>query len=710
MNMKAIFFAGLFSLLLIMSSAHAWYSENGVNYGRRTIITINATLDGWMDFTENVTYNTNMTATFNDIRYMGPDGTILPYCIYKNVTSSWAYIFVNVSNTVKNQNISIYRYYNYTNATSQENCTNAMGFLNDKYHSNSWTNGAGNLTVDPVNNSITVSSVAGAPAYAYVNMKAYGNNTRFEFMVKNIGTTGNEWDFVFADKAGYGASVNGYDMYGDGQAATNFNMERTTTGDRVIDTAWTPDTLWHNITILKNSTGEFNLWFDTTSYGTGSDNTYNTYNYLTLLEGRTANFTINNISAYKFSGTNIIWSKIDDASYTSDSLSGCASGNPLILYIQSLDEINSTYPITGTMNGYITAVPTGGGAIETYNFTSNTQNISLCRGLGIIYLSGNIQYSATGYSTRYYNFQNYISSTSSPLGINLYLLNNGNSTTATFVVKDQFSNAVSGLILDIERYYPETNTFRIVSAPMTNSNGMSTTYITPDSVQYQFQMYKDGTLIYTIPADTVSSYLLAQGPVALLMGSSTINILPYLQDYVTTTVTNDTQGNITAYYNDQTGFLSNMTLTVSRVSSLANTVVCSITNITTPSGYIICKTGGPLTTGLYSYTLQGGMSTTLNNMVYVFQSGSFDYGATNTKLFGECSDIANQAGCQEGVFITLMFVIACIMIGIVSPVASIVMMMFGLWITMQIGLFAMTFDVFIGLLLVAGIVIWRIRQ
>lgn len=72
--------------------------------------------------------------------------------------------------------------------------------------------------------------------------------------------------------------------------------------------------------------------------------------------------------------------------------------------------------------------------------------------------------------------------------------------------------------------------------------------------------------------------------------------------------------------------------------------------------------------------------------------------------------MSNLTGCREGVFIALLLTLVCIFVGLVSPVAAIVMMIIGLWVSVQLGLFAITFDVFIGLLLMAGIVIWRIRQ
>ena len=695
-----ILFSMVLMTLLFSSTAYAWYSEDGNNYGRRTIITINASINGWIDFAENITYNTNMTTTFKDIRYIGPGGELFPYCIYKNMTDEWAYIFVNVSGTVENQNISIYRYYNYTNATSQENCLDAMGYLQDMYHNNTWTNGTGLLSMNS-SNYITVGEAAG---FSYSPIKANFNNTRFEYMVKNKGTTNNDWMFYFAKDSGYAAGVNGYYQEADGQNTNNFDFYRTDVGTPLIDNSWTQDSAWHNITIFKNSSGYVNYWDNGVWYGAALEEVYDRFNYITLVEGRTQSLIAGNISIYKMGDRDNYYSTSSDSGYTIGDFGSCGS-SPTVLTFQTLDEMNVSLPVTGIMNGYIEATPSGGGTKEIYNFSTSSQNYSLCREIGSIYASGMIQYSATGYSTRYYNFYNLPANTASPFGVNLYLLNNGNSTLVTMTVKDQSSNIQPGIIVNVQRYYPEINAYRTVAAPKTDGNGITNTYLTPYTVQYQFALQKEGSILNTISASTITS-----SDLTLQLSPSVINYIPYFWNRISVSVSSpDSLGNVSVYYNDNSGYLRNMTFRVTKISALGNSEICTRFNDTTPSGYFKCNIGN-ISGGVFAYTLVGGMNDVVGNIYYDFGSGMFGDGTYSSRLFGDCNSIGNLGACREGLFITFILVLVCVLIGLFSPVAAIILMLVGLVVTTMTGLYALSMPTLIGLILMGLIFVWRIRQ
>ena len=114
------------------TQATSWWNSS---WPYRKNITINNsansnTLANYQVFV-NVTYNSNMSSTFNDLRFTYYNSTSgnetgLNYGIEKNVTSSYAEVWINVSQIPANSYQTVYMYYGNLGASSTGNLTNVF--------------------------------------------------------------------------------------------------------------------------------------------------------------------------------------------------------------------------------------------------------------------------------------------------------------------------------------------------------------------------------------------------------------------------------------------------------------------------------------------------------------------------------------------------------------------------------------------------------
>ena len=165
---------------------------------------------------------------------------------------------------------------------------------------------------------------------------------------------------------------------------------------------------------------------------------------------------------------------------------------------QTLDRI-IPFTFDGTFDLWI-----GGGSImRTSSITnsSNLQDMALCLSPNETIITDSIidydESTGTTYTNRFYYFDNKeINNVSED--IPMYLLNSSLSTSFILKVQDDSLLPVSNAIIEIQRYYPGTDEFRVVQIAKTDDSGKSIGFFQTETVDYRFIIKKDGeTLLET---------------------------------------------------------------------------------------------------------------------------------------------------------------------------------------------------------------------
>ena len=380
----------------------------------------------------------------------------------------------------------------------------------------------------------------------------------------------------------------------------------------------------------------------------------------------------------------------------------CLSGMNKSVQLRFFNETSPYNAVNATMNAYLYS-----NEGYTYNFTATNTTHDIC-----IYPSdanytvyGQIQYSgnvAGEYSTRDYfldaeifdnNFRN----------LDLYLLTGGLSTRIKFTIKDQYSNLKSDVVVKIQRYYPETNSYKTVAAPRTDANGIFNTYLVPYDVYYKFIIQSGGVVLDTIQAMTITS-----SDITLMIQPTTIiDWIKYWQLIGGNVEYDSTTGMLTAKYYDNSGYISSARFFVSRVGALQEITMCDLRNTSTPTGQMNCSVGN-ITGYVIRWKIEANL--TISSNFYLINNGLIDHTSpVMSTLFGNCQATENVLRCKEGLFIAFLIMLVCVSVGFFSPPMAIVFGLGGLIVTWMTGLYAITIQSIIGLVFIGLIMIFVMR-
>jgi hypothetical protein len=342
---------------------------------------------------------------------------------------------------------------------------------------------------------------------------------------------------------------------------------------------------------------------------------------------------------------------------------------------------------------------------SSYSFTFNNQtSFANCLNSTSSYQDNAvIQYvdNGTAYTTRYFWLDNRTINNTAQT-INLYLLPTAQGSAVSIALKDSSGTAITNAYVQIQRYYPNVNAYRIIEILPTDVNGMITAFLQLNTAYYRFVITRNGVVIGTIPQQFITTTSLT-----LNLNSNVQSSWLQYWNQITGNVTyNYANGNITAVYQDTSGYLVNATLTVSQIGALVTSTLCSITNTSIPTGSMVCYIGNA-TGNVFSYTLSGTLSNGDTNNI---ATGTLQYAQTSI-LFGNCSNPANALGCQDGMILTFFLVLVCILIGVtISPATSLILMCAALGISSIIGLYTVSLDTLVGLFAVVGVIIYKMGR
>jgi len=301
----------------------------------------------------------------------------------------------------------------------------------------------------------------------------------------------------------------------------------------------------------------------------------------------------------------------------------------------------------------------------------------------LIFDSYRLEYVANKYKKRYY----YLNLTNNSLNpIDLYLLSLTNSTDITIQIKDESGNLLEDVTLNLKRYYVTSNSYLTVAMAKTDVEGEAIFDVDFDDAFYEFfATYGDfstkttGSKIFktpiTIRINTQSSPFAKLDSITRIRSNISFNNLTQTFSY---------------FFSDEDGNTRTGTLEVLRGS----TVVCN-TTASSSSATLLCK---------YNLT---------NETSRIYAVGYIDGSKIPTAIIEEASAFIQEAKAlfgRSGLFYTALFAGSVAALGVFSPAVSVIMFLVGLGAMMFMGINLISTIVYILIVIIGLMVVWRLKS
>jgi hypothetical protein len=299
-------------------------------------------------------------------------------------------------------------------------------------------------------------------------------------------------------------------------------------------------------------------------------------------------------------------------------------------------------------------------------------------------VDGTIDYSSLPqYEQRHYFLDNaMVSNTTGSL--NLYMLNTTFATLTQFTVQDNNGVVQPDVIIQLQRWYTGTNTYRTVVMGKTDASGNAVIRIEQINAWYLIVFESGGTILQTFPSQEITS------------STNTLKLNPqshaeFWNYYgkVASQCNQNVSNWLTCMVTDTSGVMQSARLVLQRYGATDWTTVCDLT--ATGAGVTLpCFMDTNITGKAYYYTLT--MNTNSGNR-QLLDNGYI--GAQNNAL---------QLG-KMGVLMAALLIFALVAVGSYNPAVALTFAVIGLIVTFILGLVTMSAGALIAMIIILAIMI-----
>ncbi|RPI76035.1 MAG: hypothetical protein EHM47_00930 [Ignavibacteriales bacterium] len=306
-------------------------------------------------------------------------------------------------------------------------------------------------------------------------------------------------------------------------------------------------------------------------------------------------------------------------------------------------------------------------------------------------IDSTMEYYATGYAQRYYNFEG-IEFTNATTSIGLYLLNTTSSTSFIVKVQDQNYQPKTNVEVYMQKYNTATGNWITVEIATTNDDGETINHIYTEDSIYRFKIYDNGELIHTTTGSVIACPA-TPCTVTITISEDITPVLPIFEDLdnlITSLVYSKTTEDITYTYSDTSGSFSKARLYVIRSHPGEPNILFTCNDTSSSSTAVLTCDLTNQKNGTYIAT---GFITRLSDSERMVER----------KLIQKIKDIVGIIGL-EGVLWSMFLLIGIIMLGVYRPSLGIFFGFIGVlllsWLQLiQISITAIVAIVGIGIIL-----------
>jgi len=347
-----------------------------------------------------------------------------------------------------------------------------------------------------------------------------------------------------------------------------------------------------------------------------------------------------------------------------------------------------------TMSGYFKAWKSIESNFTEFNLTwgnAENGNYGLCidPASAEYTMDAQLEYGATGFETKLYYFNNYAIDNITNF-LDLFLADG--TTQVKLTVKDFDDSVVGGAVIKVLIYDIPTDTSTVTEIVETDSSGEAFAQIVLNTEWYVFIVEVDGIIkLQTIPT-------------RITITSKTLRIdlqdIKYFDRYdVTRGITHSlTWTNasklFTFTWSDPTGDMADGCLKVTRRSINSESVLsdaCTTSSAATKTYVVTDNITDQIYIAVSYIKFSDGESYILDTLTISFEQTFKKFGLT-------------------GIFVSFLLTLTLIGIGIWHPVVAVLLAIFGLTITTILGVFSLSWGALMGIIIMGGILIYRLTK
>jgi hypothetical protein len=332
----------------------------------------------------------------------------------------------------------------------------------------------------------------------------------------------------------------------------------------------------------------------------------------------------------------------------------------------------------------------GDGSVkDAYNFSGNSNSTYLfCFNENMTYqLSSDIELDNRGYQ---FAPETHDSGSNSQT---LYVPDDYQARSVIVEVKDQGLVPLKNIVVNITRYYPDTNKFEPVENKITDEFGQAHTSLIENYVKYNFDFYNlAGTLLkHSDKMTIVCKATPCIVPFIIETTSNPFEIFDNLSLYSYSLSFNNNTNIVTFSWSDQRGELATHRFEVIRYSFNGSSVVCNVT-----SNAIVSSLSCDVGSSEASYTAQA------------FRKVAGEDRKKITSLNFKVGDKSGTFGI-EGLFWVFILLMVCVGIGVYDPKVGAIVYGAGFIIMGLIHIIYMPVSVFFANTILVILFVWAVK-
>jgi len=335
-----------------------------------------------------------------------------------------------------------------------------------------------------------------------------------------------------------------------------------------------------------------------------------------------------------------------------------------------------------------------------YNFgLTGDNNYSFCLSpSGVdVNITGFLEYDSTNSSysfPRQYYFQDAIINGDTSNNIDLFQLSDTYATPITFTAL-RGATTVEDVLIHVQRYDPGTGDYTLVAMGETGATGQDIIYMRMTDAWYRILAYSDGVLEFVGDPE----HILSSSYTIYLTGGA-----GGMSDYWDNWEALDSINYNLAFNESGTNYV---TLTADDGSGVSTAMCLKVEKWTMLDGmeelYYNCESSASVT---MSYEITDFDANYNAKFIAFFDGG---WRLIDTEEISLTTNLSDLIG-TDGIIYALLFIGIIAFVGLWNPVASVALTMFGLIISIMIGLISVSWAALIGVLITGGIILFKIRE
>lgn len=380
--------------------------------------------------------------------------------------------------------------------------------------------------------------------------------------------------------------------------------------------------------------------------------------------------------------------------YTNVYLYKCIdAGNLTTLNITVINS-SSGLPIQAAIQGSINYTAAGN-IDQNYSFLTSDFNASVCLtpAGGSVISSIILLYTVNG--TQYNYFQSDVNLSSTRTDIILYVVSD--TTQVLFNVKDTYGTNIKNVYIYVDKYDVGTNSYVTSEILNTDNSGNAVGNVILNTQYYRFNLLYNGLIRLidgpTIVTDVTKNFIID------ILGNDYYDNMDKIDNMWYNLSFNNATKNYRFQFIDPDTQVYKKCLKVVRYNFTTGTDLINESCLFSASGTILLNIGSDFDNHTYLGT------------AYAVTSDGTYFSLDSLEIsFAEIYQKFNKDNDKSGVFFSFIFILGILLIGRWHPIASILLAIFSVLLVKWIGLYYISYPIYMVLAVLGATAIWRINR